>query len=133
MTVQKELPGLEEWLPESAAADFVGPDQKTLPMRAALSPSRSSRLARVSRANCGNRDEAVEGVIDADRIVAAVRAVVATLTGNASDILGALGWGFRAHGPTVWRWSASGLLPAPVLEFITNNIHQTLPVGAVHG
>lgn len=45
-------------------------------------------------AYCGNRDEAVEGVIDADPIAAAVRAVMATRTvwtGNASDLLGALG------------------------------------------
>jgi hypothetical protein len=44
-------------------------------------------------AYCGNRDEAVEGVIDADPIAAAVRAVMATLTewtGTASDLLGAL-------------------------------------------
>jgi hypothetical protein len=44
-------------------------------------------------AYCGNRDEAVEGVIDADPIAAAVRAVMATRTewtGTASDILGAL-------------------------------------------
>jgi hypothetical protein len=44
-------------------------------------------------AYCGNRDEAVEGVIDADPIAAAVRAVIATRTvwrGTASDLLGAL-------------------------------------------
>ena len=44
-------------------------------------------------AYCGNRDEAVEGVIDADPIAAAVRAVMATRTvwtGTASDLLGAL-------------------------------------------
>ena len=42
---------------------------------------------------CGNRDEAVEGVIDADPIAAAVRAIMATRTvwtGTASDLLGAL-------------------------------------------
>ena len=42
---------------------------------------------------CGNRDEAVEGVIDADPIAAAVRAVMATRTewtGTASELLGAL-------------------------------------------
>ena len=47
-------------------------------------------------AYCGNRDEAVEGVIDADPIAAAVRAVMATRTvwtGTASDLLGALGRG----------------------------------------
>ena len=45
-------------------------------------------------AYCGNRDEAVEGVIDADPIAAAVRAVMATRTvwtGTASELLGALG------------------------------------------
>ena len=44
-------------------------------------------------AYCGNRDEAVEGVIDADPIATAVRAVMATRTvwtGTASDLLGAL-------------------------------------------
>ena len=44
-------------------------------------------------AYCGNRDEAVEGVIDADPIAAAVRAIMATRTewtGTASDLLGAL-------------------------------------------
>jgi hypothetical protein len=44
-------------------------------------------------AYCGNRDEAVEGVIDADAIAAAVRVVMATRTewtGTASDLLGAL-------------------------------------------
>ena len=44
-------------------------------------------------AYCGNRDEAVEGVIDADPIAAAVRVVMMTQTmwtGTASDLLGAL-------------------------------------------
>jgi hypothetical protein len=44
-------------------------------------------------AYCGNRDEAVEGVIDADPIAGAVRAVMAMRaqwTGTASDLLGAL-------------------------------------------
>jgi hypothetical protein len=44
-------------------------------------------------AYCGNRDEAVEGVIDADPIATAVRALMATQTvwtGTASDLLGAL-------------------------------------------
>jgi hypothetical protein len=44
-------------------------------------------------AYCGDRDEAVEGVIDADPIAAAVRAIMATRTvwtGTASDLLGAL-------------------------------------------
>jgi hypothetical protein len=42
---------------------------------------------------CGNRDEAVDGVIDADPIAAAVRALMATRTewtGTDSDLLGAL-------------------------------------------
>jgi hypothetical protein len=44
-------------------------------------------------AYCGNRDEAVEGVIDADPVAASVRAVMAARTewtGTASDLLGAL-------------------------------------------
>jgi hypothetical protein len=44
-------------------------------------------------AYCGNRDEAVEGVIDADPVAAAVRAVMlerTEWTGTASDLLGAL-------------------------------------------
>jgi hypothetical protein len=44
-------------------------------------------------AYCGNRDEAVEGVIDADPIATAVRAMMETRTewtGTASDLLGAL-------------------------------------------
>jgi hypothetical protein len=44
-------------------------------------------------AYCGNRDEAVEGVIDADPVATAVRAIVETRTewtGTASDLLGAL-------------------------------------------
>ena len=44
-------------------------------------------------AHCGNREEAVEGVIDADPIAAAVRGIMATRTewtGTASDLLGAL-------------------------------------------
>jgi hypothetical protein len=44
-------------------------------------------------AYCGNRDEAVESVIDADPVATAVRAVMATRTewtGTASDLLGAL-------------------------------------------
>jgi hypothetical protein len=44
-------------------------------------------------AYCGNRDDVVEDVIDADPIAAAVRAVMATRTewtGTASDLLGAL-------------------------------------------
>jgi hypothetical protein len=45
-------------------------------------------------AYCGNRDEAVEGVIEADPIAAAVRTIMATRTewtGTASELLGALG------------------------------------------
>lgn len=45
-------------------------------------------------AYCGNRDEAVEGVIDADPVAAAVRAVMlerTEWTGTATDLLGALG------------------------------------------
>jgi len=45
-------------------------------------------------AYCGNRDEAVESVIEADPIASAVRGVMATRavwTGTASDLLGALG------------------------------------------
>src|SRR5215204_2536154 len=45
-------------------------------------------------AYCGNRDEAVESVIDADPIAAAVRAVMTTQTewrGTASELLAALG------------------------------------------
>jgi hypothetical protein len=44
-------------------------------------------------AYCGNRDEAVEGVIDADPVAAAVRAVMTRRTewtGTASELLGAL-------------------------------------------
>jgi hypothetical protein len=44
-------------------------------------------------AYCGNRDEAVEGVIDADPVAAAVRGIMATRTvwtGTASELLGAL-------------------------------------------
>jgi hypothetical protein len=44
-------------------------------------------------AYCGNRDEAVEGVIDADPVAAAVRAAMTARTvwtGTASDLLGAL-------------------------------------------
>jgi hypothetical protein len=44
-------------------------------------------------AYCGNRDDAVEGVIDADPIAAAVRGLIVTRTGwtgTASDLLGVL-------------------------------------------
>lgn len=49
-------------------------------------------------AYCGNRDEAVEGVIDADPIAAAVRALMTTRTvwtGTAADLLGGPGRGGR--------------------------------------
>jgi hypothetical protein len=45
-------------------------------------------------AYCGNRDEAVESVIDADPVATAVRAMMVTRTvwtGTAADLLGALG------------------------------------------
>jgi hypothetical protein len=45
-------------------------------------------------AYCGNRDEAIAGVIDADPVAAAVRAMIAAQTewtGTASDLLDALG------------------------------------------
>jgi len=58
-------------------------------------------------AYCGNRDEVVEGVIDADPVAAAVRALMTTRTvwtGNASDLLGALGkvLGERAVKSKTW-------------------------------
>ncbi len=65
-------------------------------------------------AYCGNRDEAVEGVIDADPIATAVRAVIATRTewtGTASDLLGALGEvaGERAAKSKTWPDSPRAL------------------------
>ena len=51
-------------------------------------------------AYCGNRDEAVEGVIDADPIAASVRAVMATRTewtGTASDLPGALAGALKSY------------------------------------
>jgi hypothetical protein len=65
-------------------------------------------------AYCGNRDEAVEGVIDADPIAAAVRAVMATRTewtGTASDLLGALAEaaGERVSKTKTWPDSPRGL------------------------
>jgi hypothetical protein len=58
-------------------------------------------------AYCGNRDEAVEGVLDADPIAGTVRALMATRTvwtGTASDLLGALAelMGERAAKPKSW-------------------------------
>jgi hypothetical protein len=74
-------------------------------------------------AYCGNRDEAVEGVLDADLIAGAVRAVMTTRTvwtGTASDLLGALAEAVgervaksKAWGPTaLGRWRA-GCEPQP--------------------
>ena len=65
-------------------------------------------------AYCGNRDDAVEGVIDADPIAAAVRAVMATRTewtGTASDLLGALAEaaGERAAKSKTWPDSPRAL------------------------
>ena len=65
-------------------------------------------------AYCGNRDEAVEGVIDADPIAAAVRAVMAMRTewtGTASDLLGALAEaaGERAAKSKAWPDSPRAL------------------------
>ncbi len=65
-------------------------------------------------AYCGNRDEAVEGVIDADPVEAAVRAVMTertVWTGTASDLLGALGEvaGERIAKSKTWPDSPRGL------------------------
>jgi hypothetical protein len=65
-------------------------------------------------AYCGNRDEAVEGVIDADPIAAAVRGVMATRTvwtGTASDLLGTLAEvaGERAAKSKTWPDSPRAL------------------------
>ena len=65
-------------------------------------------------AYCGNRDEAVEGVIDADPIAAAVRALVTTRTewtGTAADLLGALAEvaGERAAKSKAWPDSPRAL------------------------
>ena len=65
-------------------------------------------------AYCGNRDDAVEGVIDADPIAAAVRAVMLTRTvwtGTASDLLGALAEaaGERVVKSKTWPDSARAL------------------------
>jgi hypothetical protein len=61
-------------------------------------------------AYCSNRDEAVEGVIDADPIAAAVRAMIATRTvwtGKASDLLGALGEVVGERGVKSKNWPDS--------------------------
>ncbi len=65
-------------------------------------------------AYCGNRDEAVESVIDADPIAAAVRGLMATRaewTGTASDLLGALAEaaGERVAKSKTWPDSARAL------------------------
>jgi len=65
-------------------------------------------------AYCGNRDEAVEGVIEADPIAAAVRALVAARTewtGTASELLGALAEmaGERVAKAKAWPDSARAL------------------------
>jgi hypothetical protein len=65
-------------------------------------------------AYCGNRDEAVEGVIDADPIAAAVRALMTTRTqwtGTAADLLGALAAevGERAARSKTWPDSPRAL------------------------
>ncbi len=75
-------------------------------------------------AYCGNRDEAVEGVIEADPIAAAVRTIMATRTewtGTASELLGALAEmaGERISksktwpdNPRQWRAGYGGLRPS---------------------
>ena len=77
-----------------------------------------------SSAYCGNRDEAVEGVIEADPIAAAVRAVMAMQTewtGTASDLLGALQRRWTSAPPSPrpgrtalgrWRAGCAGRLPS---------------------
>lgn len=65
-------------------------------------------------AYCGNRDEAVDGVIDADPVAAAVRAIMAARTewtGTASDLLGALGEavGEKAQRSKTWPDSPRAL------------------------
>src|SRR5271165_7694277 len=65
-------------------------------------------------AYCGNRDEAVEGVIEADPIATAVRALMETRTewtGTASELLGALAElaGERVAKSKLWPESPRGL------------------------
>jgi len=67
-----------------------------------------------SSAYCGNREEAVEGVIDADPVAAGVRAVMSTRTewtGTAADLLGALAElvGERAAKSKTWPDSPRAL------------------------
>jgi len=83
-------------------------------------------------AYCRNRDEAVEGVIEADPIAAAVRAIMATRTewtGTASDLLGALAKaaGERVAKSKTWPDGARALAgrlrrAAPFLRKIGINI-----------
>jgi hypothetical protein len=76
-------------------------------------------------AYCSNRDDAVEGVIDADPIAAAVRALMAARTewtGTASELLGALAEQARASAwrrprpgrtvPVPWRAGCAGRRPS---------------------
>ncbi len=61
-------------------------------------------------AYCGNRDEAVEGVIDADPIAAAVRAIMAkrtVWTGTASQLAGALAAVVGERGASSKTWPDS--------------------------
>ena len=77
----EEMPDPLAGLAEKTAADPGAP----------FMPEALEALA--ARAYCGNRDDAVEGVIDADPIATAARAAMATRTvwtGTASDLLGAL-------------------------------------------
>jgi hypothetical protein len=68
-------------------------------------------------AYCGNRDEAVEGVIEADPVASAVRAMMSSRTertvwtGSATDLLGALGEavGERMAKSKAWPDSARAL------------------------
>ena len=66
------------------------------------------------RAYCGNREEAVDDVIDADPVAAAVRSLMAAQTvwtGNASDLLGAFAEvvGQRTANSKTWPDSARAL------------------------
>src|SRR5262249_24844140 len=79
-------------------------------------------------AYCGNRDEAVEGVIDADPIAAAVRVVIAMRTewtGTASELLGALteAAGERVAKSKTWPDSPRALAgrPRPAATLLRQN------------
>ena len=77
-------------------------------------------------AYCGNRDEAVDGVIDADPIASAVRAVMTTRTewtGTASELLGALAETAGERIAKAKTWPDSGL-PAQ-----NRHRHQLRPRG----